>query len=284
MEGCASLLECVADETAGGAGGADPLQPAHGANWSSSSTTRTRRSPSLYGDYFCDLDPTGLPDYIKGKHSRPASASPGPAVFDLKDVVDYGSLMSSEFYNDFWRSGGDPLRSGGVHVGHSAGARSPMPAPRPQQQALLPGGDGHRGDDRPVCRQPSGEDGLGQRALGPADRRGEGRHRVRPAAGCSTATTSLATYARRSVRSRAGSRRERRRAPGRSRSGPSRRRMVDAGVASFVGYALSRPRRAGRECDMGVSSRDVTLDQGELTAADHPGASRRPSTGAGRSR
>jgi hypothetical protein len=104
MDGCAQLLEQVADELDAEQGVLILCNPL---------TERLEfvvhnqdpAFPKLYGDYFSGLDPTGLPDYIQGRSSLP-QASPTVAVFDVKDVVDYGTLISSEFYNDFWRSGG----------------------------------------------------------------------------------------------------------------------------------------------------------------------------------
>ncbi len=61
--------------------------------------------PRMYVDHYSDLDPTGLPDFIKGNTSVPAHP-PIPTVFDLKEVVDYKSLVSTEFYNDFFKAGG----------------------------------------------------------------------------------------------------------------------------------------------------------------------------------
>jgi len=68
--------------------------------------------PRRYADYYGDLDPTGLPDYVKGKVPLPEGTgsppvrSPLPAVFDLMEVVDYRSLVATEFYNDFFKTGG----------------------------------------------------------------------------------------------------------------------------------------------------------------------------------
>ena len=45
----------------------------------------------LYADYYADLDPTGLPDYIRGYGCLPR-ASPAHSVSDLMEVVDYKAL------------------------------------------------------------------------------------------------------------------------------------------------------------------------------------------------
>ena len=59
--------------------------------------------PQRYAEYYCDLDPTGLPAYIKG-HGRSPAEGPVYTVSDLKEVVDYNSFVSTEFYNDFLKS------------------------------------------------------------------------------------------------------------------------------------------------------------------------------------
>jgi DNA-binding CsgD family transcriptional regulator len=57
----------------------------------------------LYADYYADLDPTGLPDYIRGYGCLPRE-SPAHSVSDLMEVVDYRALVATEFYNDFMKS------------------------------------------------------------------------------------------------------------------------------------------------------------------------------------
>ena len=59
--------------------------------------------PRRYAEYYCGLDPTGLPAYVTGSRLAPAGAPPY-SVSDLMDVVDYGSFVSTEFYNDFLKS------------------------------------------------------------------------------------------------------------------------------------------------------------------------------------
>ena len=53
----------------------------------------------------------------------------------------------------------------------------------------------------------------------------------------------------------------------------------DGGVGSFVGYALNDPDALADQCNLGVSSRDVTLDQGTvgrlITLEPRNGAGRR---------
>lgn len=59
--------------------------------------------PQRYADYYCGLDPTGLPEYVTGRRRTPPGG-PLYAVSDLMEVVDYGSFVSTEFYNDFLKS------------------------------------------------------------------------------------------------------------------------------------------------------------------------------------
>jgi DNA-binding CsgD family transcriptional regulator/PAS domain-containing protein len=59
--------------------------------------------PQRYAEYYCDLDPTGLPEYVTGRrHASPGT--PRYAVSDLTEVVDYPSFICTEFYNDFLKS------------------------------------------------------------------------------------------------------------------------------------------------------------------------------------
>ena len=50
-----------------------------------------------YAEYYCDLDPTGLPAYVSGLCPAPAGA-PLYSVSALNEVVDYDSFVSTEFY------------------------------------------------------------------------------------------------------------------------------------------------------------------------------------------
>lgn len=104
IEGCRRLLERVAHE----------LQAEQGVLILCNPLTREMEFvvhnqdpavPKRYAEYYGDLDPTGLPDFVKGNTSLPASF-PALAVSDLMDVVDYRSLVSTEFYNDFFKSAG----------------------------------------------------------------------------------------------------------------------------------------------------------------------------------
>jgi hypothetical protein len=136
VEGCGRLLECISNELQAEQGVLILCNPL---------TTKLEfvvhnqdpAFPKLYADYYCDLDPTRLPDFLRGSRSLPSSSS-AHAVFDLMDVVDYGSWVSTEFYNDFWKNGGiyydlvafmssTPLARGALCL-HRAHRRDPFSA------------------------------------------------------------------------------------------------------------------------------------------------------------
>jgi len=109
VEGCRRLLECVSNE----------LQAEQGVLILCNSLTRELEfvvhnqdpaTPRMYAEYYGTLDPTGLGEYIKGNVAAPLAAGPFPAslpvcaAFDLSEVVDYSSLVSTEFYNDFFKT------------------------------------------------------------------------------------------------------------------------------------------------------------------------------------
>jgi DNA-binding CsgD family transcriptional regulator len=109
VEGCRRLLECISNE----------LQAEQGVLILCNSLTRELEfvvhnqdpaTPRMYAEYYGTLDPTGLGEYIKGNVAAPLAAGPFPAslpvcaAFDLSEVVDYSSLVSTEFYNDFFKT------------------------------------------------------------------------------------------------------------------------------------------------------------------------------------
>lgn len=109
VEGCRRLLECISNE----------LQAEQGVLILCNSLTRELEfvvhnqdpaTPKMYAEYYGVLDPTGLGEYIKGNLSAPlagehfSASSPSCTAFDLSDVVDYNSLVSTEFYNDFFKA------------------------------------------------------------------------------------------------------------------------------------------------------------------------------------
>lgn len=102
LEGCRQLLQCISEEVRAEQAVLILCNP----------LTRElefvvhNQDPAvaqLYADYYADLDPTGLPDYIRGYGSLPRE-SPAHSVSDLMEVVDYKALVATEFYNDFMKS------------------------------------------------------------------------------------------------------------------------------------------------------------------------------------
>jgi DNA-binding CsgD family transcriptional regulator len=102
LDGCRQLLECVSGE----------LRAEQAVLILCNPLTRElefvvhNQDPAfaqLYADHYADLDPTGLPDYIRGKNPLCARA-PAYSVSDLMEVIDYSALVSTEFYNDFMKS------------------------------------------------------------------------------------------------------------------------------------------------------------------------------------
>ncbi len=92
--------------------------------------------PRRYAEYYCGLDPTGLPAYVTGSRLAPAGAPPY-SVSDLMDVVDYGSFVSTEFYNDFLKSAKihyDLVAFLSPNTGHSG---RHLPASRSAAEAVL---------------------------------------------------------------------------------------------------------------------------------------------------
>jgi DNA-binding CsgD family transcriptional regulator len=249
MDGCSRLLECVAEE----------LEAEQGVLILCNPLTeklefvvhhQDAAFPKLYGDYFWELDPTGLPDYIKGKVSLPAS-SPALAVFDIMDVVDYESLLSSEFYNDFWRSGGihydlvafmsaTPLARGALCL-HRARERRPFSPEEVAIMDMIAPFVGNHLEKMVSASVLSVLQTAEQKAVIVCDSHGRVLY-------CNGMARDLCLSL---TQGESGSRLTEELAP-------------DAGLASFVGYALSSPDTLAERCNVGVQSREVTLDQGTL--------------------
>jgi DNA-binding CsgD family transcriptional regulator len=249
MTGCSRLLECVAEE----------LQAEQGVLILCNPLTEKLEFvvhnqdpsfPKLYGDYFWELDPTGLPDYIKGKSSLPPS-SPALAVFDITDVVDYDALLSSEFYNDFWRSGGihydlvafmsaTPLARGALCL-HRARERAPFSAEEAAIMEMLAPFVGNHLEKMVSASVLSVLQTAEQKGVIVCDSHGRVLY-------CNSMARDLCLALP---------------------QGDANPRLVEdmspnAGLASFVGYALSSPDTLAERCNLGVSSREITLDQGTI--------------------
>jgi len=248
-DGCGRLLECVADELEAEQGVLILCNPLT-AKLEFVVHNQDPAFPKLYGDYFWELDPTGLPDYIQGKSALPPS-SPALAVFDIADVVDYQSLMSSEFYNDFWRSGGihydlvafmsaTPLARGALCL-HRGRERRPFSAEEVAIMEMIAPFVGNHLEKMVSASVLSVLQTAEQKGVIVCDAHGRVLY-------CNGIARDLCLSLT---------------------QGEGTGQMVeeaspDAGVASFVGYALSSPDALAERCNLGVNSREVTLDQGTL--------------------
>lgn len=249
MDGCSRLLECVAEELKADQGVlilCNPLTEklefvAH---------HQEPAFPKLYGDYFWQLDPTGLPDYIMGKSSLPPS-SPKVVVFDITDVVDYGALLSSEFYNDFWRSGGiyydlvafmsaTPLARGALclHRGREQGSFTAEEAAIMEMIAPFVGNHLEKMVSASVL---SVLQTAEQKGVIVCDAHGRVLY-------CNDIARDLCLSV---MQGGAGSELVEEVSP-------------DGDMASFVGYALASPDTLADRCNLGVNSREVTLDKGTI--------------------
>lgn len=263
-DGCGRLLECIADE----------LQAEQGVLILCNPLTEKLEFvvhhqdpafPKLYADYYWELDPTGLPDYIKGKSALPAP-SPAIAVFDVKDVVDYHSLLSSEFYNDFWRSGGvhydlvafmsaTPLARGALCL-HRGRERAPFSVEEAAIMEMIAPFVGNHLEKMVSASVLSVLQTAEQKGVIVCDAHGRVLY-------CNAIARDLCLTV---THEEGGARLIEQTSP-------------DGGVGSFVGYALNDPDALADQCNLGVSSRDVTLDQGTvgrlITLEPRNGAGRR---------
>jgi DNA-binding CsgD family transcriptional regulator len=212
----------------------------------------------LYAEYYADLDPTGLPDYIKGAGCLPGDP-PAHSVSDLMEVVDYGTLVATEFYNDF-------MKNAEIHydlvafVSPNSSTRGALCLHRarrclpfsPEELAVL---DilapfvGNHLERMFAASLRSALPEAGSRGVIVCDTRG----RV-------LFSNDIARILCSSLRQTAGS--------------PS---LI--AEACFVGYTLGSPEILAESFDLGVSSRDVTLEHGDLgriiTLQPHDGLERR---------
>jgi DNA-binding CsgD family transcriptional regulator len=189
-----------------------------------------------------------LPDFLKGNSSLPAS-SPVPAVFDLREVVDYRSWVSTEFYNDFWKSGGiyydlvafmsaTPLARGALCL-HRAHERTPFSTEEAAIMEMIAPFVGNHLEKMVSATVLSVLQTAEDKGVIVCDPRGRVLY-------CNDIARDLCS----SLGQTGGNARLVEEAP------------PDARVASFVGYALSSPDELAESCNVGVSSREVTLDQG----------------------
>jgi DNA-binding CsgD family transcriptional regulator/PAS domain-containing protein len=240
LDGCRRLLECLSDE----------LRAEQGVLILCNPLTREldfvvhNQDPAVakgYADYYCDLDPTGLPDYVRGRSSPPGATPIGGAVSNLADVLDYSSFVSTEFYNDFFKPAD-------IHYDLVA-----LVSPNPSARAALCLLRARRG--RPFSAvelsllemiAPFVGNHL-ERMLSASLRTTLDTSGGEGVIVCDTAGRVLfCNDAARALCSAKGG--------------------LDAlgltADASFVGYRLSSPDVLAQVGDLGVSSRDVTLEQG----------------------
>lgn len=240
LDGCRRLLECVSDE----------LRAEQGVLILCNPLTREldfvvhNQDPAVakgYADYYCDLDPTGLPDYVRGR-SSPGGAPPiGRAVSNLADVLDYSSFVSTEFYNDFFKTAD-------IHYDLVA-----FVSPNPSARAALCLHRARRGRPFSVVEvslldmmAPFVGNHL-ERMLSASLRTTLDTSGGEGVIVCDTAGRVLfCNDAARALCAAKGG-------------------LDGLGLtaeASFVGYRLSNPDVLAQAGDLGVSSRDVTLEQG----------------------
>lgn len=264
MEGCGRLLESIAGE----------LQAEQAALILCNPLTRELEFvvhnqdpafPKSYADYYCDLDPTGLADFIKGK-GLPLGHSPILTVFDLREVVDYGTWVSTEFYNDFWKSGGiyhdlvafmssTPLARGALCL-HRARQRDPFSAEEAAIMEMIAPFVGNHLEKIVSASVVSVLQTSEDKGVIVCDTRGRvlycnelARDLCSPLGQGENAPLLVEEIGNRD------------RSPTRAAdriSGAS----SETGTASFVGRALSNPEALAESCNVGVSSREVTLDHG----------------------
>jgi DNA-binding CsgD family transcriptional regulator len=268
VEGCCRLLESVADE----------LKAEQAVLILCNPLTRELEFvvhnqdpalPKLYADYYSDLDPTRLPDFVRGRRGMPGGSDRGTVVSDLMDVVDYRGLLASEFYNDFMKRGnihydlvafmsGSSLARGALCLHRARGLHPFSPEEVSVLELLAPFVSNHL--EKMVSAtvlsvlQTSEEKGVIV-----CDPRGRVLF-------CNELARDLCLPLAQDER-----------APGGveeiyegSRSLLHENQSATpptpvAGVASFVGYALSDPEALAKSCNLGVSSRTVEIE------GDRPG-------------
>jgi DNA-binding CsgD family transcriptional regulator/PAS domain-containing protein len=247
VEGCSRLLECISDE----------LQAEQGVLILCNPLTRRLEFvvhnqdpafPKLYADYYWTLDPTGLPEFLKGNRSLPAH-TPVSAVFDLRDVVDYSSWVSTEFYNDFWKTGGiyhdlvafmsaTPLARGALCL-HRAHERTPFSAEEAAIMDMIAPFVGNHLEKMVSATVLSALQTAEDKGVIVCDAHGRVLY-------CNDIARDLCSPLGQT--------------DGDSR--PLSELSSDAQVASFVGYALNSADALAESCSVRVSSREVTLGQG----------------------
>ncbi len=257
LDGCRQLLECISDE----------LQADQAVLILCNPLTRElefvvhKQDPAVakrYADYYCELDPTGLPDYIRGEGSLP-SGSPLYSVSDLMEVVDYGSFVCTEFYNDFLKTAKihydlvafvSPNSSArGALCLHRARRRHPFSAEERAVLDILAPFVGNHLERMFSASLHSALPSAEGKGVIVCDTRGRVLF-------CNEIARALCSPFGQAIAS-----------PG---------LMAEA---CFVGYTLSSPDALAASCNVGVDSRDIILAQGSfgrlITLEPHDGQGRR---------
>jgi DNA-binding CsgD family transcriptional regulator len=264
VEGCSRLLECVSGE----------LRAEQAVLILCNPLTRDLEFvvynqdpavPRRYAEYYCDLDPTLLPRYIKdnGPSLAPSTC---PAVSDLMEVVDYNSLVSTEFYNDFFKSArihydivafmaANPLARGALCL-HRSRRRDPFSAEEAGILEMITPFVGNHLEKMVSASVLSVLQMAADKGVIVCDMHGRVLYCNEIARDLCSPLGQIGTLA----------------CPGEGNgdeSHPQRQEPVrtaevwsDAGVISFVGHALSSPDALAQSCNVGVTSRTVTLEQG----------------------
>jgi DNA-binding CsgD family transcriptional regulator len=242
VEGCGRLLECISDELQAEQGVLILCNPLT-AKLEFVVHNQDPAFPKLYADYYCNLDPTRLPDFLRGGCSSPSVPSTQThTVFDLMDVVDYGSWVSTEFYNDFWKAGGiyydlvafmssTPLARGALCL-HRARRLHPFSAEEAAIMDMIAPFVGNHLEKMVSASVLSVLQTAEDKGVIVCDAHGRVLY-------CNGIARGLVASL----------------GPGEGNSDPVE-------VDSFVGYALSSPDALAQSCNVGVSCREITLDQG----------------------
>jgi len=242
MEGCGRLLECISDE----------LHAEQAVLILCNPLTRELEFvvhnqdpavPKCYADYYCNLDPTGLPDYVRGRGSLPGNP-PTYAVSDLNEVVDYRSLVRTEFYNDFLRNAeihydlvafvSPSLSTRGALCLHRARQRNPFSAEEVAVLDIIAPFVGNHLEKMFSASLRSVLQTAEDKGVIVCDTHGRVLF-------CNDVARALCSPVGEVTGTRG---------------------LV--AETSFVGYTLSSPDALAETCNVGVNSREVTLDQGTL--------------------
>ena len=136
--------------------------------------------PRRYAEYYCGLDPTGLPAYVTGSRRCAGRRAPlfglGPDGGRRLRLVRQHRVLQR-----LPQERQDPLRPGRLPLSQHGHSRRHLPASRPSAEAVLRRGDRRSRSHRAVRRESPGTGSLGKPAVDRAVDGRQGRHRLRPA-------------------------------------------------------------------------------------------------------